>query len=125
MSKCLETSPSVNECVTSGNIMFVVWTIDACEFSEQIPVSTLNVNLEHSPTSFHASQPITHYKPKTLLKPASQSLLVVGSHAQGEYSPVSSVFMSSGLNSKSKILALSSMRDLVTDFGSVTKPCFR
>ena len=53
---------------------------------------------------------------------ASQSLFVVGSQAQGAYSPVSKLFMSSTLSSKSKMFAFSSIRDLVTDFGRVTKP---
>lgn len=62
------------------------------------------------------------YLRKMLMRPVSQSLFVVGSQAHGEYSPVSRIFISSGVNSKSKMFAFSSMRDFVTDFGSVTKP---
>lgn len=50
----------------------------------------------------------------------SYSWLVVGSHAQGEYSVVCSDSMSSAVSSKSYTAAFSSILECVTDLGSGT-----
>jgi hypothetical protein len=52
-----------------------------------------------------------------------QSLLTVGSQAQGSYLPVFSVCISSSSSSKSYRSLFSSMRASVTDFGRITKFC--
>lgn len=61
---------------------------------------------------------------KPLNQSIAQSLLVVGSQAQGEYSFVVNELMSSSGSSKSYMSAFSSMRDAVTDFGKGTKPWY-